>query len=317
MRQLVNTGVSAELIYNALSRSLGKSREEVMKLQKARKITSEQAIDAFKEAIKLKAHESTLGQVGAQFADNKISGMLGQASGAIRNWFIDLGERVEPAASRISKKFFGLFNEMSESGSLRTFSDFVVDRFQRVEFWINDHWPQIRETVMGTFDGLLDTVQPFIDGLIKDPEATWKAFQTTVKGVTDNVWGLVQPFVALANAVASIIAFKNDLAGFMQISGGILAATGVGALPGAAIYAAGSKLKGEEEQKPNAAAAAGVAAAGVAGQASVGVGRNFTIGSISMPIEVHGAAGQDPKDIGEDIDARVRKNFTRLMEEFS
>lgn len=104
--QLADRGISAELVYRELEKRLGKTRKEILAMQKGKEITSEFAIPAIIQAIKIKAHEENVGDIATKFASTKISGMLAQMKGAIKNTLIDIGSELEAPTTNLVARIF-------------------------------------------------------------------------------------------------------------------------------------------------------------------------------------------------------------------
>lgn len=113
--QLADRGISAELVYQDLEKRLGKTRKEILAMQKNKEITADVAIPAIIQAIKTKAHEENVGDVATKFASTKISGMLAQMKGAIKNTLIDIGAELEqPTTALVARIFEDFKNDLPE-----------------------------------------------------------------------------------------------------------------------------------------------------------------------------------------------------------
>jgi tape measure domain-containing protein len=315
MRQLVNTGVSAELIYNNLAKALGKSREEVLKMQAAREITAPMAITAFKQAILDKTHGEKLGDTGRFFANNKIGGMLGQGSAAIENWFVDLGSRITPAATRIASSVFGLFNELVSSPQLAGFADFVVAEFEGIEAWSKEHWPEIAQTVKSMFGDALEGAKDTwnnVKGLFTADNV--EMMKNTLKDLPATIWLLVEPFVVLAQALSAIASFahsfnqgNDDLGDWIGSAVGLDSKVGRGFL--------GYESNADRKRREGASSFSMASLGASAGQGGPGAGgRTMNIGNIAVPITVENKDVQDPQALGDTISKAVQQGVMAVLD---
>lgn len=321
VRMLQMAGISGELINKALMGKLGvTSVEQVKARQKKGGIGADMAIEAIQEAVMHKAHESALGQAGTTFANVKISGMLNQASGMIDNWFISLGERLEPAATRLTSRIFGLFKDLAGSPELSNFADFVVTEFQNIESWTREHWPEIADTAKQMFRDTLDGAEELwgnIKGLFTADNI--ETFKQSLKDLPNTVWMLVEPFVALAKALAAIASFAKDFNQWNDDLG-----DSVGKLLqldtkfGREVL--GYESNADRKKRESGAALGGNPYAAALSGASAGAlpaGKSVTIGQLSVPIQVINADGKDPKELNADIDKRIQTNLLMMLDQAS
>lgn len=87
MLQLAEAGVSADLVYKELEKRLGKTRQEVLKIQAAGKIDQGMGLDAIKGAILKKVGQSEAGEAAKIFAQTTLAGsQQGFKAGQTRFW---------------------------------------------------------------------------------------------------------------------------------------------------------------------------------------------------------------------------------------
>jgi len=329
IRMLQMAGISGELIDRSLQKRLGvNSSDKVASLRKKNKIGADVAIEAIKDAVMAKAHEGALGQAGSTFANEKLSGMLAQAQGTITNWFIDLGNRLEPGATRMAKKAFGLFKELAGAPDTADFADMVVQSFQGIEDWVNTHWGDIRTEVVDDYKALAKGATDLRDaasGAADFITDHWDAVEISLKaalGVTAllaaslavmaiSAAALAAPFIIAAGAIGyltyELIASREEAAKWLQTAGAVLAFTGVGALPGAALYGAGAAIRPDQA----AAAAATGASTGQAGS------KTINVQSITTNVDLKGLTSGDPHEVGGEINKQIQAALHSILEQSS
>jgi len=194
--QLAEHGVSADEVYKVLGKTLGKTREEILKMQKAGDLSADVAIPAILQAVRNQLGVKQSGGFALQMNMSSIGGMWNTLKSQVQNAFISLGERVEPGITRAFQSIMGSIQKAVASPQMTAFTNAIVGMFDtlsdfagRIDFatlmtdaatslgtelvkaatFIRDNGAQIREnfvafvTAMGT--GLkmaLDFFKPFL-----------------------------------------------------------------------------------------------------------------------------------------------------------
>lgn len=92
---LAENGISTQLVYEELQKTLGKTKDEVLKLQQAGKLDDVTALDAIGKAVNKKLNQKTFGETGKKIADSTLSGMSGRLKAQVQNALTDIGQMVE------------------------------------------------------------------------------------------------------------------------------------------------------------------------------------------------------------------------------
>lgn len=103
LNQLAEAGIGASTVYAALGKSLGKTVPEVMKLKEAGKIDAKTAIAGILEAVKATTGEKQLGDVGKDWANHAIDGMIGRVKARGQNFMQQVGDRMAPMLMRMAE----------------------------------------------------------------------------------------------------------------------------------------------------------------------------------------------------------------------
>jgi tape measure domain-containing protein len=179
---LAENGVSTQLVYEALGKQLGKTKDEILKMQDAGKLTSDMAFPAIMAAVMKKTGSKELGEAGKKVADRTLSGMAGKLKAGAQNMFIDIATQATPAilgAFRpIGDELAALFKSNSVKEGIivtvETIGNVVRDAIPFVKQFVasfadgfSEAWPAIKGVLGTLFDGFgggatwMDTVRDF------------------------------------------------------------------------------------------------------------------------------------------------------------
>lgn len=139
INQLAQAGLERISIFDALAKKLGKTREEVDKLQRAGKITADIAIPAILEAIAEQTGQKAPGVVAMQKSLSTITGVVERIKRIPENILFDLD--VGPGLDSVRSALViidGLFSSTSKSGqalreALTTLFNAIIKGFFGVE----------------------------------------------------------------------------------------------------------------------------------------------------------------------------------------
>lgn len=219
--QLQEAGVSGELVFQALEKSLGKNRAEIQKLMQSGKIDASTGLNAIGEAVKKKTGIKEFGELGQKFADQTLTGMAGKLKGQMELLFIKAGEKVLPVLEKtlgpIAKDIMAAF----DSPEAAMVIDAIGDGFSLVAEALKIAWPIAKEF----FKGFGSEMKAIIPILKKAGTEILAAF-----GDGDSKKGM-EEVIRLAGLLG------RGFAHFVAITGvviGILVAVGV-AFAGAAV----------------------------------------------------------------------------------
>lgn len=150
--QLAEAGVSAELVYKRLEKQLGKTRKQVLTMQREGQIQADVAIEAIFGAVKDKTGVAKFGDLAAKNAEEGITGMFAKSSAGLANFFITAGETITPVITPIFKKFTGLFDSLLKNRKLELFGQRALEGLERFGAWVDANWPRIEAFIVGGFE---------------------------------------------------------------------------------------------------------------------------------------------------------------------
>jgi tape measure domain-containing protein len=214
MLQLQEAGISSELVYEALGKRLGKTRNELAKLQEAGKLDAGIGIDAILAAVRKKTGTSEAGELGQKVATSTLDGMLRTLDAGITNMFIDVGSRLEPIVMPIAQRVIGMFDVIRNHPGLRTLGDLIISRLERVRDWTVQNWPAIQAVLVVGLDAAaragtgLIAVGDYIVNNWDDIENVLKTVGIMAQGAAIGV-GILG--VAFASTLAPILLFWKVL----------------------------------------------------------------------------------------------------------
>jgi tape measure domain-containing protein len=122
--QLAEAGVSTVLVYDALSKRLGKTRDEVRALITAGKIDADTGIAAIKEAVKHKIGVDTLGDFAKKQAQSTLGGALDRLVNAPKLFFLKVSQESGPAMKVVRDAVEGVTKAI-QGINTSTVADFV------------------------------------------------------------------------------------------------------------------------------------------------------------------------------------------------
>jgi tape measure domain-containing protein len=128
--QLAEHGVSADEVYKVLGKTLGKTREEILKMQKAGDLSADVAIPAILQAVRNQLGVEKSGGFAATINATSVGGMWRTLSSQVQNAFISLGERVGPGITRAFQSIMASIQSAIASPQMTALSGAVVQVFE-------------------------------------------------------------------------------------------------------------------------------------------------------------------------------------------
>lgn len=167
-RMLQMAGVSGQLIDQALMKRTGiKTKGGIDLARKKGLIDADTAIEAIKDAVMAKTHEQALGDVGANRANTQLTGMLDKLKGGIKNFWIDIGEAMEPGATRVAKLIAGTIGKITDDPKVAELGQFLLNKWEVFTTWVQSRWPKIESALVGGLHAVADVVESVINSVQK------------------------------------------------------------------------------------------------------------------------------------------------------
>jgi tape measure domain-containing protein len=150
---LAENGLSTQLVYEALGKQLGKTQDEILKMQQAGKLTSDMAFPAIMEAVLKKTGSKELGQAGKRVADETLSGMAGQLKAKAQNALIDIATQATPA---IVGAFKPISDELGALFKNKSVQEGLIVAFEAVGNVVREAVPFVKEFVGSLGAGFME-----------------------------------------------------------------------------------------------------------------------------------------------------------------
>lgn len=171
LNQLAEAGIPVSRVYEELSRQLGKTIPQVIKLKEAGGVSSKMAITAIKSAMKNMLHEGDLGQVGLQVANQTLGGMAGRLKAGFQDMFRRVGQQSEGAISGalgpIADKLMALFDDPKTANAISSvvvaISNAIQQALPYVEMFLNAFGAGFKETMPAIIEGFRTVIGMFSD----------------------------------------------------------------------------------------------------------------------------------------------------------
>lgn len=169
MLQLAEAGISLELVYGALQKQTGKTRDEIMKLQKAGKLGAGLALDAVQEAVLKKVGKHELGVAGEQFADQMLQGMRNRLQGSKKLFLMDLAENLDigPLGAMV-KDLAGVLGDKTLSAGFASGIGRIGGFIDRIRPDVVNAFAKGLKIAGDAFDKLVLVAGEFTDGFLKE-----------------------------------------------------------------------------------------------------------------------------------------------------
>jgi len=342
LMMLAEAGVPVSLVYENLAESLGKSRDEIMKMQAAGQLLDGPSLAAIEKAIMQTANETEAGQAAKMLADSTMRGFIAQSKAGLFNWLVDVGDKLAPGFNTIAKKLKGTLETLTESGQLQRFTDSLLRAFGAVSDWVIANWPRIEAVIGAVVDEAtlaLNQLADAVDWLGQNfniSEDTLVSAVRVIFMVTKAAFALGVALLAIPAATLLVWASVNELADKLMASSDQFfragEALGIALVKGLLLpirvlspiaNLALSRLLGGGEGEP------GGAAEGTQAPAQSGTlqrlsdfnsnepkGMSAAVAGVTIPISVQASSSGGPRadeELGTMIAQKVRTEVKRAM----
>jgi tape measure domain-containing protein len=159
--QLAEAGVSADLVFKQLGKTMGKTTDEVRKLITAGKVDADVALDAIKKAILQKLGTEAPGEAAKAFTGT-LGGMWAGVQTQAENAILNISERIGPQL----KKSLASAMEFEAPPGMGKVLDDMIERFDIVQVAIE----QVKAAASGWLEGFSeawDEIGPLVDDVVE------------------------------------------------------------------------------------------------------------------------------------------------------
>lgn len=154
LMQLAEAGVSVDEVYKALGKRLGKTVPEIIKLKEAGQITAADAIAGIEDAMSVMAGGKAPGQLGKDFANTTITGLVQRFKNLGPHLFDEIASRVMPAFKRLQPIVEDVF-KMFESPAASKAFDAIGAVISGLVETVRSAWPIVKAFGEGVGKGFV------------------------------------------------------------------------------------------------------------------------------------------------------------------
>jgi tape measure domain-containing protein len=156
--QLAEAGVSVDEVYNALQKTLGKSRAEILKMQAAGKISADVAIAAIQSAIGKVTGAAKPGDAAKKFMDSTLNGMLERIKNFGGIFFDDIAKELGPSVTALKPILDDVFAAL-RGPEVKSAIMGIAAGFKAVLGFVVAAWPSVKAFLGGLIDGFKQGAQ--------------------------------------------------------------------------------------------------------------------------------------------------------------
>lgn len=197
LNMLSEAGVSVDKIYTRLQAKLGKTREEIIKMQGNRQLAAGDVLNAISEATLITAGKTKFGQAGEEAANQTLGGIKSRLFANLGADLFEATQRAEPALVKGMQSILG--GALGANG--KTLQDQLTAGLESIGRGLESIGPKIPGFVdsLGKLAGVLERLIPLLENMFKAPA---NKYQSDLPGASlglDNSQGLGK-FLALRPA---------------------------------------------------------------------------------------------------------------------
>jgi tape measure domain-containing protein len=242
LNMLSEAGVSVDKIYSRLEAKLGKTREEIIKMQAARKLSAGNVLNSIAEATLMSAQSTGFGQAGQKAADETLGGLRSRIESNIGADMFEAVQRAEPALVKGLQAVLG--GALGANGN--TLQDALTNALVKVGAGLENLGPKIPGFIdgltrlAGVLERMLPTLERFVGNTFAAPATPYQSELPGASLGLDNTQGLGKVLATRPGAIVDIIAdfYKQFFTAGQNMSAGLAAGVTAGA-PGVAAAASG------------------------------------------------------------------------------
>jgi tape measure domain-containing protein len=346
MLQLQERGISSELVYNALQSKLGKTRDQVQKMQQGGKISGDVAIEAILEAVRHKTGTTKAGEAGANFANNTITGLGNQLHAGVQNFFIDVGDALLPGFTVIAGRIKAIVTTLANDPQIAALGTFLLSEFQIFTLWLEANWPQISATLVASAHLMADSVRFVVEcfdlttmkgqalaGIMAALAVTFGIVALAAFTLGLPLYAFIAVIGLVVYAVIEAVGWIWDkikaLGNFLGIGGGtatpdapgvpaVAPQTGYGVGPWANIPTLSTPASNDNAIQGVTAAPGAQALSGMTNATAAGEERGGSPVHVdSLAVHVQAPADQDPEHMGQIVGQAVHSELAKIMRQAS
>jgi tape measure domain-containing protein len=204
LNMLSEAGVSVDKIYSRLEDKLGKTREQIIKMQGARQLLAGDVLNAIAEATLITAGQANFGKAGEKAANETLGGIKSRLFSNLGADLFEATQRAEPALVKGMQAI--LSGALGADG--KTLQDQLTNGLVSIGRGLESLGPKIPGFIdgLGRLAGVLERLIPLLENAFAAPA---NKYQSSLPGASlgmDNTQGLGKFLATKPGALAEIIA---------------------------------------------------------------------------------------------------------------
>lgn len=236
-------GIGQGAIFEQLSKALGKSTDEIRKMQEGGKISADVGIAAIQAAALEMVGASEAGQATAREVGTTLRGMMRLAKSGSEDWILSMGERLLPTFNKLATRAGEAFAELQKSGKIEAATDAIGGSFEALLGGVESAIPDIQSLLgnmldwvaSGRLEDMATSVGEAFASVASSLEKAWPRIEMLLDsgadGVTGSLTDMAAGFDGFLDKILDIAEFVDEhwtalKWTFVGVSGAVVAAIG-------------------------------------------------------------------------------------------
>jgi tape measure domain-containing protein len=203
LNMLSEAGVSVDKIYTRLQDKLGKTRQEIIKMQGTRQLAAGDVLNAIAEATLITAGKTKFGAAGEEAANQTLGGIKSRLFANLGADLFEATQRAEPALVKGMQAILG--GALGADG--KTLQDQLTNGLVKIGQGLESLGPKVPGFIdaLGRLAGVLERLIPLLENTFKAPA---NQYQSSLPGASlgfDNTQGIGKLLATRPGALADII----------------------------------------------------------------------------------------------------------------
>jgi len=215
-------GIGQGAIFEQLSKALGKSTDEIRKMQEGGKISADVGIAAIQAAALEMVGASDAGQATAREVGTTLRGMMRLAKSGSEDWILSMGERLLPTFNRLATKAGEAFGELQKSGKIDAATNAIGASFEALLGGVESAIPDIQTLLgnmldwvaSGRLEDMATSVGEAFASVASSLEKAWPRIEQLLdsgaEGVTGSLTDMAAGFDGFLDKILDVAEFVDE-----------------------------------------------------------------------------------------------------------
>jgi tape measure domain-containing protein len=233
--QLAEHGVSADVVYSHLGKTLGKTRREILAMQQAGKLSADTAIPAILSAVRDQLGVQRSGEFAEMKGGGTVGGQITRTREMLRAQFSGFADEVSGPVTQITSRVNEAMLAIAKSPAIAAVKEQLVGTFYDTARWVESNWPEIKSTVVGVAASLAEhfgTAAAYIRDHGAELRSTFRTIADASYLVALAGQDVLRVFAAISEAVAAVSnkfrEYRTEIQTVLSVAGKVLPLLGQG-----------------------------------------------------------------------------------------